>query len=188
MPREVRLEQPRIDAEFESTLRSSRFPSRRCWSRLWSAVLLAQSDPFQLRPKRRALEALRFEERFHEVAILEYEIRERALLPRKLLRIFQRALEKEPRDRVDVDCGDFASEPHRFERNSAAASEGIEHARGAPAVGFANLVAEILEVGVGFASPMQDAADGLLALDVNRFARNLFLLDLGNDSPADAFD
>src|SRR5581483_3868231 len=114
--------------------------------------------------QRRALEALRLQERLHELAVLEHEIGQRALLAGELLRIFERALEDEPGDRVDVDRGDFASQAHRFERDRAAAGERVEHARGASAVGFADFVAEELKIGAGFASPMENAADGLLAL------------------------
>jgi hypothetical protein len=52
----------------------------------------------------------------------------RWFLPGELLRIFEGAFEDKPGDRVDVDCGDFSSKPHGFQRDRAAADKGIEHA------------------------------------------------------------
>ena len=149
---------------------------------------IAESETLQLSAERRALQSLRLQERLHELAVAQDEIRQRASLSGELLRIFERALEDEPGDRVDIDRRDFASKAHRFERDRAAAGERIEHARDASAVGFADFVAEKLQVGVGFASPMEDAADGLLALDFDALAGDVFLFDFRDDAPADALD
>ena len=102
--------------------------------------------------------------------IAEHEIGQRAFLTGELLRIFEGALEDEPGDRVDIDRGYFASKAHRFERDRAAAGEWIEHARGAAPVRLADFLTDGLKVRTRLASPMENAADGLLALDLDRLA------------------
>jgi hypothetical protein len=104
------------------------------------------------------------------------------------LRIFERAFEYEPGDRADIDRGDFESKTHRFERDRAAAGERIEHARGAPAISLANFISKELDVGTGLTSPMEDATDGLLPLDLDRLAAYFLPFDFRNDAPAYMLD
>src|SRR5438132_11698936 len=87
------------------------------------------------------------------LAVAEHEIRQRTLLPGELLRIFERAFQDEPGDGVDVDCSDFTSEAHRFERDRAAAGERIEHARRASSISLADFIAKELQIGARFAPP-----------------------------------
>jgi hypothetical protein len=109
---------------------------------------------------------LRLQKGFHESLVFEDKRGQRPRLPGELLRVFQRAFEDEPGDRVDVDGGGLTSQPHRLQRNGAAAREGVEHSGRPAAVGFLDLIAEPLErLGVfRFATPMQDAPFGLLFL------------------------
>src|SRR5207302_7624397 len=97
------------------------------------------------------------------------------LLTGELLRIFERALQNEPGDGIDVDRSDFTSEAHRFEWDRAAAGERIEHARRASSISLADFIAEELKIGARFASPMQDSAYRLLAFNLDAIAGDVFL-------------
>jgi len=152
------------------------------------SIVARECQPLKLRPKRRALEPLRLEERLHEIAVAQHKVGQRSLLPGELLRIFERAFEDEPGDGIDIDRGDVATQTHRFERDRAPAGERIEHSRGAATIGLANFVPEELQVGTRLAPPMENAADGLLALDFDRLALDLLFFDLGNDAPTDTLD
>src|SRR5262245_42901490 len=89
-------------------------------------------------PKLRALESLHLlEEVLHELAVAQNEIWQRPFLAGKLLRIFQRAFQNEPRHRIQIGGRHFATEPHRFEWDCSAAGKWVEHFRRTTAVGFA---------------------------------------------------
>src|SRR5687767_14139875 len=85
-------------------------------------------------------------------------------LSAQLLRVFQRALEDEPGDRIDVNRRDLAAQAHGFQRVRSTARKGIEYARGTAAVSLADLLAEPFERLriLGLALAMQDAALGFL--------------------------
>src|SRR5207248_317358 len=117
------------------------------------------------------------------------EVREGALLAGELLRVLERALQDEPRHRVDVDGGYLTAQTHGFKRNRAAAGKWIENTRCPTAIGFADLLAEVLDVRLvlSFAAPVKDPADGLLDdLLFTLGAGPLLLFDLLDDLAADA--
>src|SRR5690606_35232209 len=126
----------------------------------------------------RALEALRLQEGLHEIAVMKREVRQRAGLAGELLRVFQRALQDEPGDRIDVDRRHLAAETHGLQRDRAAARERIEHLRRPPAIGLADFLSEPVEIGTVLPAPMQDSALGLALADLDRPSADLLLLDL----------
>ena len=143
----------------------------------------------QLPLQSHALEALCLQEGFHEVAVLQREGGQRAGLPGELLRVFERAFEDEPGDRVDVDRRRLAAEPHRLQRDRTPAGERVEHPRRPPAIGLADLLPEPVEIGTALAPPMQDAAARLALALLDRLAVDLlffdYLHDLAGEPPVD---
>src|SRR5205807_9851727 len=102
---------------------------------------------------------------------------QRAGLSGELLRVFQRAFEDEPGDRVDVDRRCLTAEPHRLQGDRAATGKRVEHLRRAPAISLADFLAEPIEVGAAFAPPMQDAAAGFAFALLDNLPVDLLPLD-----------
>ena len=90
----------------------------------------------------------------------------------------QGAPQDEPRDGIQVRCGDLAPEPHRFQGNRPASGEGIEHPGRASSERIANLLSKPRQLGRRFTAPVENAADRLFLLA----ALALLLDDIARDS------
>ena len=77
----------------------------------------------------------------------------------------QRALQQEPRYRIEIRGHRLAPQPHRLQRNRPAPRERIQHPRRAPAERFSNLCAEPVELagslGRALTPPMENPAPRL---------------------------
>ena len=133
---------------------------------------------------------MRLEEGLHEVTLGPHECWQGSLLTSELLRVLERALQDEPRDRVDVDGSHFASQAHRFKWNSTASRERVENPRGTAVVGPTYLFAEEINASFvfRFAPPVQDSSDCLLDNLFLSTARALFLLQHLHDMATDPVD
>ena len=138
-------------------------------------------------PQPVALVPLGFQEGLHEVAVRHRELGQRPRLSRQFLGVFERALQDEPRHRVDVHGGDLAAEAHGFKRDGAAAGERVQHLGRASAVGFADLVAEPLERIAVLSPPVEDAALGYLFRLLNDSAVQALAFRLLDDGASHAF-
>lgn len=112
------------------------------------------------------LHAFRLEISGHEICIPQHEVRQHALLPSQLLRVFEGAFQYEPGHGVDVHRRDFAAEPHCLQRDRPAPGKRVQHLRRTSAIGLADFFAEPVQIGIGFAAPMQNPASGLPRLDL----------------------
>ena len=148
---------------------------------------VAVSEAVQQTPQPGALEAPGLQEGFHELPVLHREPRQRPRLAGQLLRVFEGALEDEPGHRVDVHGRHLAAEAHRFERNRAAAREGVQHLGRPAAVCLADLVAKPFEVRPFLPPPVQDAALGLLLDPLDHAAVHPLALGLPDDPSGHAF-
>ena len=123
---------------------------------------VAVPEPLEQGPQHGPLESPRLQKRSHELRVARRELRQRLSPSGESLRIFKRALEDEPRHRIDVDRGHVAPQTHPFEGNRASASERIQHSRCPPAEGLANLVPKPLQILVALPAPVKDPARSLL--------------------------
>ena len=151
-------------------------------------TLAIESQFFELLPQGRPLDPLGLEEVLHEVTVTEDELGEGPLLPGQLLRVFERAFQDEPGNRVDVDGRGLAAQPHGLQRDGPTARERIEHLGRTAAISLTDFIAKPLKVFdiLRLALPVQDAALGLLLDPLDRLPiGHLFLLDLLHDLAAD---
>ena len=123
---------------------------------------VAVPEPLEQGPQHGPLESPRLQKRSHELRVARRELRQRLSPSGESLRIFKRALEDEPRHRIDVDRGHVAPQTHPFEGNRASASERIQHSRCPPAEGLANLLPKPLQILVALPAPVKDPARSLL--------------------------
>src|SRR6516162_2026447 len=126
--------------------------------RLGWRVGAAEPELCHLPLQHSTLEALCLQEGFHEFAVFQREIGQRSGLASELLRVFERAFQNEPGDRIDVDRRHLAAEAHRLQRDCAAAGERVEHLWRATVIGFTDLAPEPVEIGPALTPPMQYAA------------------------------
>ena len=121
-------------------------------------IVVAEAELGELALQHPALHTLRLQEGGHEVAVPQCELRQRPGLANELPGVVERALQDEPRDRIDVDRRDLAAEPHRLQRDCAPARERIHHPRGAATKGVPNPRAEPVEILSVLPLPVQDPA------------------------------
>jgi hypothetical protein len=105
MPRQIRLKRDPLDlrklAEINLVLHELTAPS--------------MTKGIESLRQPRPLKTMNFgEKRLHEFPIPPHELGQRPLFPSKHLWVFQRALQYEPRDRVQVRSRHITAQPHRL--------------------------------------------------------------------------
>ena len=124
-------------------------------------------------------EGVRGVEGIHELLVPEDELRQGMFFPRHPLRVIERALEHEPRNRIYIAGDGFAAQPHGLEGDCSAAGKRVKNTGGSPAICLSYFIPEPLEslFVLFLPAPVEDAAFGLLLLPHHRLAiRHLLAL------------